>query len=115
MLYLDTTNKQILKVLYKASRGLEPYTLHKKFLLPPGTLYGALKRLERHEFITFQLDRIYLTETGRKYITGNPELFLNRQEKTLKIPESFKGPMISVDEPYVPKLRELGNSFFSKK
>lgn len=115
MFYLDATDKKILNALFKASKGLEPYTLHRKFLLPPGTLYGALKRLERREFVTFHLDRIYLTEIGRKYIAGNPELFLQRRKKAVKIPDKFTGPVISVDEPYVPKVRELGKSFFNKK
>lgn len=98
-----------------SSKGLELYTLHKKFLLPPGTLIGTLRNLERANLIAYHDETVQLSLTGHKFVSSNPDLFLRRSNNTLKVKDAFKGPMIDADQPYAPIVSNMDTNFFRRK
>jgi predicted methyltransferase len=98
----------ILKALYKSEKGLEYYTLHKKYLLSPSIILDVINSLSNRGLVKLEEHRVSISDEALKIIMENPRILKISDEANWNKPlDEYMTSSINLDEKYVPKISSL--------
>jgi hypothetical protein len=99
---------KILKDLFECVNGLYPFTFYSRYKIEPDVMFKFIDKFLKRNLIIFNQDKLYITDSGRKY--AQKTIFL--REKALgkfdNIPTIFLENKIKINNPYLPELYYLG-------
>ncbi len=98
--------KKILKDLYQSTNGLYVYTFYERYRISPKEIFFFIDKFSKDEIILYDDDRIQLTEKGKGALEKKKIVFKKRGASR-SIPEEFKGPVIGINECYLPNIENI--------
>ncbi len=108
---ISKTEIKLLLDLYKSVEGLTPYTFYQRYRFSPATVFNAVTRFEKKNYLKTLEERIHITEKGKKFVE-NKKLKYD-SEKFNRIPDNFIIPKIGVNEPYIPDITKISNEILN--
>lgn len=97
---------KLLKAICLSSDGLQFFQIHRRLYLSPVELSKTLEQLLKAGFI--QIDGYSAKATASGYAEALTSSTKHRKKVTngpwQKIPEEFKAPQTSINQPYAPKI-----------
>lgn len=99
--------RKIFYDLYKSSGGLFVYTFYSRYKITPEILSKFVGKFLDSNMITFENNRITLTDSGRKFVENRKFTSPYGIDTFANIPQEFKGEKIEIDQPYLPNRSEL--------
>ena len=98
---------RILKDLYESVNGLYSFTFYSRYKVEPKVMFEIIEKYTSKGIISYDDDRLELTENGRKLIFTH--IYFNKTTKGIfsNIPQSYEGKKIEINQPYLPKLNYL--------
>lgn len=100
---LTKHERQILIEIFKSSNGLFIFTLHRQLNLAPKELFTAIEKLESHDLLYINEDRVIITKTGNEYAVKTTLKTIIDDDKQRVIKENFIGKRININEFYIPQ------------
>jgi hypothetical protein len=100
---------KILRDLFESVDGLYPFTFYSRYKIEPDVMFKFIDKFLKRELILFNQDKLYITESGRKY--AQKALFLRKKalKKFDNIPPLFLENKFGINKPYLPELYYLSS------
>jgi hypothetical protein len=98
---------KILKDLFESVDGLYPFTFYSRYKIEPDIMFKFIDKFLKRKLILFNQDKLYITESGRKYAQKNLFLRSRVSKKFDNIPTLFLENKIKINKPYLPELYYL--------
>ena len=110
---LSRTARLILRDLSTASVGLYPFTIYRRYKMPPPEISKALRLLIQNGVVAMDDERASLTEKGRKWVKiARLQLWRGDSKPWRQCPEEFKQETLRVNSPYAPHIAQLDKKSF---
>lgn len=106
-------DRLIFKDLYKNKNGLFLFTFYSRYKIEPDQIAVFIKKYNERELLFLKDDKVFLTEKGKKFVLTSFNLLIT--EKTKTVPTDFIGKNISINEPYIPKIRMVSDEIMNFK
>lgn len=106
---------KILKDLFESVDGLYPFTFYSRYKIEPDVMFKFIDKFLKRKLILFNQDKLYITESGRKY--AQKTIFLRNRvlKKYDNIPTLFLENKIKINKPYLPELYYLSDKKLNKE
>lgn len=106
---------KILAMLFKASDGLEAFTIYKRLRFTYGIYFSLITSLTTKELIAENNEKINITVKGKEILlSGRYGYLLDPKKHWRDIPKEFLIPSIEKNSFYIPSLSRLDTRHFKK-
>jgi hypothetical protein len=108
---------EIIRALFRSDTWVDSFILHEKYMLSPGQLAHAVRKLLALEIVEMNGLSLRLNDKGRKWVFANRRALFMRGDRRFWATRQDRGPGSSLSPwvPYMPKLNALRPDFFRKR
>jgi hypothetical protein len=108
--------RETIRVLFASSDWIDIFVLHERYMLSPGQLSHAVRKLAALNVIDVSGLNVRLNSRGRKWVFVNRRMLFMRNEVRFWASrhDPTQHPSISPATPYMPKLKAVRTDFFKK-
>jgi len=108
--------REIIRTLFESQDWVDLFDLHERYMLSPGQLSFAVRRLKGLGIIETNGLQVKLNARGRKWVFAHREpLFLRGNRFWAAQNDQVGDAQLSPLEPYMPKLKSIRADFFRNR
>ena len=104
---------KILKDLYESVDGLYAFTVYSRYKIAPKDLFLFIDKYLKKNIITYENDKIRLTNSGRDNIFSTVLHNKKSSGKFNNLPQNYVGNKMEKNFPYLPNLQYLSPEIIS--
>jgi len=110
---LNLIDLNILKNLYRASKGLDEVNLFRRQRISFADFLTSLGKLQKYKLVECQDHAVRITDEGRQqYISKNPGILSDVRRTWRDVPTNFHDSTIAPETLYIPRISRLDDCFF---
>lgn len=104
----------ILRDLYESTNGLFGYTFYSRYKIEPENILKFIEKYKERGLLSFENDKLTLTDNGRKFILKRLYKVPSRKDKFTGIPSAFIDRKLEINTPYLPDIRNVSFEIIKK-
>ncbi len=104
---MTNIEKKLLKDLYESTDGLFLFTFYSRYKIEPDKIYKFVEKYESKGIINLISDKLTITKIGRDILLKQIFHKASNSDNKLNIPEEFVIDKISINEPFLPNIKEV--------
>ena len=105
---LTRLQRTVLLAIARSRNGLAAITIYRRYPVPLALLLTAIGKLTSNELVSFDGERVAITEDGRQWFKDNRgHIAENDSYSWREVPEKYRAAQIAPFAPYAPRITEL--------